>query len=75
MQTEASTESRLQKDSVESPEDDVAVARWENEGGATSDPTRHPSFFSVMFNWFRTPARPQTRSMTQVRESFPRVKK
>jgi hypothetical protein len=64
MHISARSETRLQQDSADTREDAVAVARWENEGGATSDPTRHASFFAVMFNWFRTPTRAHTHATT-----------
>ncbi len=57
MQTSASSARRRERASAETPDEGLAIARWENEGGATSEPMRHATFFSIMFNWFRTPER------------------
>ncbi len=57
MQTPASSAVRRERNGAETPDEGIALARWENEGGATSEPMRHATFFSVMFNWFNTPQR------------------
>lgn len=53
MQTPGSSAGRRERANAETPDEGIALARWENEGGATSEPMRHATFFAVMFNWFR----------------------